>query len=272
MKNIQFLTCTLLLASALLLPIRAAIAQSANTNNMVRLVYFLPNDRPVRPDRMEALGEYIKDTQQFYADEMERHGYGRKTFALETDKTGEPVVHHIDGEFPEEHYYKADTGAKVRIEISDDFDAADFQHIYFIAIDLSSERTHGGQGCGEASIASLTLDRRGIGGRHKDIMQGEEIFGGFVIIPASGDCLIGAEYRHRLGLPAHELGHAFGLDHDFREGRNSDYVLAGGGQIGYLSVLRSGCLSVASLIPIPYQRTRQRRYNFSLCGLIVKTQ
>ena len=103
---------------------------------------------------MQALGEYVKDTQQFFADEMERHGYGRKTFALETDKTGEPVVHHIDGEFPEEYYYKSGTGAKVRIEISDNFDFADFQHIYFIAIDLSHERTHGGHGCGEASIAS----------------------------------------------------------------------------------------------------------------------
>ena len=71
---------------------------------------------------MEALRELIKDTQAFYADEMERHGYGRKTFALETDKTGEPVVHHIDGEFPEEHYYKTDSGSKVRIEISDNFD------------------------------------------------------------------------------------------------------------------------------------------------------
>ena len=61
-------------------------------------------------------------------------------------------------------------------------------------------------------------------------MQAEEIFGGFVIIPASGDCLIETEHRHRLGLPAHELGHAFSLDHDFRAGRNSAYVLAAGGQ------------------------------------------
>lgn len=46
----------------------------------VRLFYFLPSDRPARPDRIEALRQLIKDTQEFYADEMEHHGYGRKTF------------------------------------------------------------------------------------------------------------------------------------------------------------------------------------------------
>ena len=39
---------------------------SAPTNGMVRLVYFLPNDRPARPDRVAALRQLIKDAQQFF--------------------------------------------------------------------------------------------------------------------------------------------------------------------------------------------------------------
>ena len=203
---------------------------SITTNGMVRLVYFLPNDRPVRPDRMEALGEYIKDTQEFYADEMERHGYGRKTFTLETDKAGELVVHHIDGKFPAEHYYKDSIGYRVWEDTREHFDAGDFQHIYFIAIDSSSERTDGGQWCGEASLIFSPLDGGEIRWRSRDIIQEEEILGGFSLIPASGDCLKGSGHRHRLGLPAHELGHAFGLEHDFRQARNSDYIMAYGSQ------------------------------------------
>ena len=225
MKKIRFLIFTLLLVSVFFLPMDIATAQSANTNNMVKLVYFLPNDRPARPERVAALRQYVKDTQQFYADEMERHGYGRRTFTLETDKAGEPVVHQIKGKFAEEHYYRESTGYKVRMELLEHFDANDFQHIYFIAIDLSSERTHGGVGCGEASLISLSL-----GGRHKDITEGEEILGGLVVIPASGTCLEDYSDRHRLGLPAHELGHAFGLEHEFRESRGSDYVMSYGSQ------------------------------------------
>ena len=87
MKRIHILTITLLLASSFLLPIRAAAAQSANKNNMIRLVYFLPNDRPARPESVAAFQQSIKEAQQFFADEMERHGHGRKTFVIYPIKT-----------------------------------------------------------------------------------------------------------------------------------------------------------------------------------------
>ena len=73
---------------------------------MVRLIYFLPSDRPARPDRITALRQLIKDTQEFFADQMEHHGFGRKTFTFETDKDGEPVVHRVDGKFKEDYYYE----------------------------------------------------------------------------------------------------------------------------------------------------------------------
>ena len=60
--------------------------------------------------------------------------------------------------------------------------------------------------------------------RNGIITQREEVLGGFAIIPAHGHNF------ERLGLTAHEIGHAFGLVYDFRKGRNSDYVLAGAAQ------------------------------------------
>ncbi len=197
---------------------------SITTNGMVRVVYFLPNDRPARPERVAALRELIKNTQQFFADEMQSYGFGRKTFSVETDKDGEPVVHHIDGKFPEEHYYREGTGHKAWTEVRDHFDDRDLQHIHFVAIDLSSEDIHGGRSGGEGSITFFSQDGRGVLWRQADITQREEAFGGFTLISASGDV------AGKLGLAAHELGHAFGLLHDFREARDSDYLMAYGSQ------------------------------------------
>ena len=46
------------------------------------------------------------------------------------------------------------------------------------------------------------------------------------MIPASGQCVFEDVYtqNHPLRVTTHELGHAFGLEHDFREGIRSNYV------------------------------------------------
>ena len=48
----------------------------------------------------------MKDVQQSYAEVMENHGFGGKTFRLETDTTGKAVVHKIVGQFVDANYYR----------------------------------------------------------------------------------------------------------------------------------------------------------------------
>ena len=189
-----------------------------DTNGMVRLVYFLPNDRQARSERRSALRQLINDAQAFFADEMQRHGYGRKTFTVETDENGIPVVHQIDGKFSDNYYYTGTTDFKVWDELVEHFAAPDaLQHVYFIAIDLSSQSLGGGVG----GLGGVTGQTRL---RHRYLTEGDEIFGGFALIPAHGHNF------ERLGLTVHELGHALGLVHDYRKGPHSDYVLAGAKQ------------------------------------------
>ena len=197
---------------------------SITTNGTVRLVYFLPNDRPIRSERVTALRRLIKETQEFYADEMERHGYGRKTFRVETDTNGEPVVHRIDGKFGEDHYYQTASIWNVWAELPEHFEGDDFQHAYLIAIDLSREALDDGKSGGSGGLIFLPRGRGQFSLRMREITQREEVFGGLALIPSHG-------YNFdRLGLTVHEIGHAFGLVHDFRKGLNSDAVMAGGKQ------------------------------------------
>ncbi len=225
---------------------------SINANGMVRVVYFLPNDRPARPDRVAALRQLVKDAQQFYADEMHRHGFGRKTFTIEADADGEPLIHQIDGKFNEAYYYEPLTDLKVWKEFLEHFSEIDaLQHAYLIAIDLSYEALDGGNSGGLAGVSFYpSTGGHGddffisigsgvtVGLRGRDITVGEEALGGIAIIPASGTNF------ERLGLTLHELGHVFVLVHDFRKSRNSNYVM-GFGSANRLSKCAAEWLSVS---------------------------
>ena len=184
---------------------------SKQQGEMVRLIYFLPKSRQPQPDIDEKLDALIRDVQEFYADEMKHHGLGRKTFTFETNKAGKALVHHVDGQFTDS-YYQEQTFVKVREELDDQFHTP--QHIYLIAIDISSERLDL-RACGEAK-------RVWAGG-------GEEI-----IIPASGDCF-------NVSVIAHELGHGFGLRHDFR---NDSYIMSYGSNPDKISKCTAAWLDV----------------------------
>ena len=175
-----------------------------NTKNLnvgeprtVRMIYFLPSDRSPQQNIDTKLDTLIRDVRQFYADEMERHGFKGKTFTFETDATGKAVVHHVDGRFTDS-YYRQNTFRKVWEEIREQFYTP--QNIYFIAIDIGNERV--GRGYNEVC---------GVGESHGASR-------GHVLIPASGDCF-------NFKTAAHELGRAFGLQHDFR---NDTYIMSFG--------------------------------------------
>ena len=165
----------------------------------VRLIYFLPNDRPYRADVVQRMKDEILRIQDFYTESMKAHGYNM-TFKIERDAQGEPVVHRADGQ-QSEIYYVDDTSNTVRTEIKQVFDVR--QNIYFIVVDSSIDGIGTGVGSGRVGANAA---RRGKNG-------------GDVLIPAH-------HFQNRIKddepgydkLSAHEIGHAFGLQHDFRSG------------------------------------------------------
>ena len=162
---------------------------------IVRLIYFRPRDRQPPPDINAQMDRLIKDVQQAYAQQMESQGLQRKTFQFETDATGRAVVHHLQGKFKDEYYQNQ--SLKVWEEIDEQFDRS--KNVYLAALDVSSETigAYGGQWCGLGS-----------GVTHS----------GEALIPASGGCF-------NIDVTAHELGHAFGLQHDFRSNAKAKRIL-----------------------------------------------
>ncbi len=175
-------------------------AVSAHERPIVRLIYFRPRDRQPLPDINTQLDRLIKDIQQFYADQMENLGFDRKTFQFETDAEGNAVVYHVIGRLEDTAYHEE--AGIIWDEIHEHLDMS--KYIYLTALDVSSERIGTGEGdtaCGVGSGSSFDKYER------------------TALLPASGGCF---NFR----TAAHELGHAFGLQHDFR---SDAYLMSYGG-------------------------------------------
>ena len=153
----------------------------------VRLVYFLPSDRTAQADIDSKINTVITGAQSFYA------GTVNKTFSFETE------VYHINGNFTDA-YYESESKWKVWDEIrAAGHDPS--ENIYVTFVDLSSGTIDGWCGTG-----------------------GDWNAGGVATMAASAECL---SVTTGVNILVHELGHAFGLRHDYRSG---EAVNPGAGQ------------------------------------------
>ncbi|MDE3259287.1 MAG: leucine-rich repeat protein [Gemmatimonadota bacterium] len=183
-----------------LLPAAKTTVLSAGHSRIVRLFYFLPEDRTYRPAVVAAMKTGMLEVQTFYRDQMAAHGFGNKTFQIETDAQGVPIVHRVNGNHSDD-YYK--TRGRPEDEINRAFDTSSI--VQLIVMDIS--RSSGGTGVG--------IKQRGMG----------IVYGGWSWSTA-----------------AHELGHAFGLQHDFR---GDSYIMSYGANPNALSACAARFLAVS---------------------------
>ena len=202
-------------------PAGKRLALNVGEPRTVRMIYFLPNDRPYRAEVVQKIKDTILNVQTFYAEQMQAHGYGNKIFRFETDAQGEPLVHRVDGRHSDSHYIGR-TYWTMYDELEQRFDFE--RNIYLIVLDNSTD---------------LISNVGGIGGR-----RGKS--SGWASVPGS------VHFR----TVAHELGHAFGLGHDWRDGA---YIMSyGPRRIDYPRARLNFCPCIPTSIP-KFQLKKGRR-------------
>ena len=186
-------------------------ALNAGQPRTVRMIYFLPRDRWFHAEVVQKMKREIFRIQAFFAEQMGARGHGRLTFRFETDLRGDPMVHVVDGQRPDRRYL-GDTWQTVVDEIEEVFDP--YTNIYLVVVDNSID-----------AIGSGGKRTGGVGGQ-----RGKT--GGVAMVPGG----------FHWSTAAHELGHAFGLQHDFQD----DTYIMSYGQSEYrarLSACNAGFLA-----------------------------
>lgn len=180
----------------------------------VRLVYYLPKDRPFRQEVVDSMKVAIRQVQAFFAQEMQRHGHGNLTFRFETDLEGGPLVHRIDGDLEESEHRSYLSGLP-------DAEWSRYQRQITVAVFDFSYNPLTSQYGTPAGVARVVRSP-----------AGDYIISGRAELPSS----------FHWKTIAHELGHTFGLEHDHRDG---SYIMSYGYQSPHqLSACAAGFLSI----------------------------
>lgn len=171
---------------------------------VVQTIYFEPTDAPPLAEMREKINTYSKQSRTLYADEMERHGFGRKTYKLETDNKGDVIIHHVKGK-QNANFYQI--GEKTSIRISRELPAH---------LDVNTPPWDKQDKIRVFIVGGVTLVNNSSWGVGWPYHSGR--YGGTCV-------LAGANANFNQYLIAHEIGHCFGLYHRV----NCDTCLMGSG-------------------------------------------
>ena len=185
---------------------------------IVRVIYVeprLPRGQETRyPEKAEDIGALVRDVQTFFADELERHGYPRRTFTVRSTDAGrvhvERLILNHEASFYQTHDGRLELGREtLDYEMFGEYGHGRFGNfgytIMFIDVPGYRIETFSGDACGQGGT-----------------WWNRDSVGGFVTMPRERPAGCASTDK----ILAHELMHAFGLlVHDWR---SDDYMLSYG--------------------------------------------
>ena len=185
---------------------------------IVRVIYVeprLPRGQETRyPEKAVEIGALVREMQTFFADELERHGYPRRTFTVRSTDAGrvhvERLILNHEASFYQTHDGRLELGREtLDYEMFGEYGHGRFGNfgytIMFIDVPGYRIETFSGDACGQGGT-----------------WWNRDSVGGFVTMPRERPAGCASTDK----ILAHELMHAFGLlVHDWR---SDDYMLSYG--------------------------------------------
>ncbi len=241
----------------------AATGDAASvSDNKVRIAYIVPTDREPKIDYEERIATLVSWVQNYYADQMERHGFGRMTFRLETASDHQaPRVHLVRSSLTAKAL--ADTG---HVRYGDNgywknslaaMEAADLPpwrpgEIWLLFVEAQEQQKDGAirnwttqaEGKYRSGVAICSADALAFA--RPEMVADRRAYHGLVlpelglhqlVADISGPPFLGKEVSSlassSIGAVAHELGHCFLLSHTYLNDDTLNGTLMGNGFRGW---------------------------------------
>lgn len=220
----------------------------------VRVIYIIPNHPHCNPwhEARQRATEALEDIQCFYADGMEQCGYGKKTFDIATDESGQIIFHQINSSLPPEAFTESSANEFVdqcnkEARHEGLFDLK-YRTVFFVEAycitngEVSGARARGSEDRGGAFLSSLHLKLA-----RREWLDNCDTYVGSILDGVSDHPLQpwqgrGTEFGDLAGAGfgaiAHELAHSFGLSDDKVDKKNRRGSLTGNGWRGMRGYFR----------------------------------
>jgi len=230
------------------------------TGYVVRVAYIIPANRIAQVGAVTNLRTAMLQYQSWYADQMERNGFGRKTFRLEmeADRTT-PRIYTVPVA-ETDNYLRGDLwGRTSTAAASAGVPLWTPKQVWFLISEAHVEAADGsvtggtalgasfgsGDDPGVAMLGGDALARFAAGLITNDLAYNNQYLAAIgpyplkqnVSFPGFEGATFSSVSSSVLGAGIHETSHAFGLPHDFRNDRNFNGNLMGNGLRGFRGAL-----------------------------------
>jgi hypothetical protein len=189
-------------------------------DRVLRIVYWTPADREPSPQYRERLSAIMLDIQAWYARELERNGFGTRTFKLHKEADGMLEIFMARGDKTRDHYSGAN-GQEIRNDCIKTLAAAGIDGnketilIFCNLTDWDAEKRHAG---GSSPYYASGTTRKGTAWQSDspildlpnilNVNDADKVTGQY------GKTTLGHYNSIFIGGIAHELGHALSMPHD----------------------------------------------------------
>ena len=223
---------------------------------MVRVGYVVPTSRSSQPGAVDNLRDLIRNVQDWYGQQMSRYGFGYKTFQIETEADGITPKVNVVTTSTADATIRTDTwGQTINAASAAGLPIWTPGQVWLLVPESHLQQSNGSIIGGTALGASFGSGSDGgvamlgsddVFRAHSSMLQNTAPYGGTTISQigpyplvqgvsfGSGEGTTFSSIASSIqGAAAHELGHAFGLGHDFRNDNNFDGVVMGNGLRGW---------------------------------------